>query len=371
LPPVNNVLFTPTCFHSVVHQMSSLHCKFFRYHLSSLPLPYSSQDANIIMLIYFSVAGMRMTEQDGQAVTSDQARKILSHLQTFFVESVDGEGGAAGSVYSQLLRQGDSPSTWDVSHVTMSQCTLLLIAMLHPLLPNTDTDCTHTTPAQCCATFLGEQALARWSASLRRLQQSSGVCAPTRLDTEGDMRFVYSAVVTHVLTGSRHNGLDVESTVGYILRSQDYSGGFAQGPGLEAHGGSTFCAIASLSLLGRLGDLSPRRRRLVVNWLADRFSSNSTGVQGRANKPSDTCYSFWCGGALRILGEYDALVDPERVLSFTQDCQGPTGGFGKVPDAYADLLHSYMGLLGVSLAGEKTLQKVNAELAIPSRLQTL
>jgi hypothetical protein len=318
------------------------------------------------MLIYFSVAGMRMTEQEGEgAVSPDQARDILAHLRTFF-GTVD--GGAAGSIFSQLLRSPAGTSDWDVSHVTMSQCALLLVAMLHPLLAAGETACRHGSPVDCCADFLGEKELDRWSSSLRRLQQPSGVCAPTRLDTEGDMRFVYSAVVTHVLTGSRSNGLDVNAIVDYILRSQDYSGGFAQGPGLEAHGGSTFCAVASLALLDRLSALSSRRRRLLINWLADRFASNGTGVQGRANKPSDTCYSFWCGGALQILGEYEKIVDTERVLSFSLDCAGPTGGFGKVPDAYADLLHSYMGLLGVSLAGEQALQTVNAQLAIPARL---
>lgn len=33
---------------------------------------------------------------------------------------------------------------------------------------------------------------------------------------------------------------------------QSYDGAFGQGPGQESHGGSTFCAIASLILLNKL-----------------------------------------------------------------------------------------------------------------------
>jgi hypothetical protein len=31
------------------------------------------------------------------------------------------------------------------------------------------------------------------------------------------------------------------------------AGGFGQGPWLEAHGGSTYCAVAALTLMGKLG----------------------------------------------------------------------------------------------------------------------
>lgn len=37
-------------------------------------------------------------------------------------------------------------------------------------------------------------------------------------------------------------------------RCQSYEGGFGSNPGSEAHGGYTFCAVASLSILNRLGE---------------------------------------------------------------------------------------------------------------------
>ena len=36
----------------------------------------------------------------------------------------------------------------------------------------------------------------------------------------------------------------------YFFSCQTYEGGFAGFPGMEAHGGYTFCGIAALALLG-------------------------------------------------------------------------------------------------------------------------
>ncbi|KNC69454.1 hypothetical protein SARC_18036, partial [Sphaeroforma arctica JP610] len=41
---------------------------------------------------------------------------------------------------------------------------------------------------------------------------------------------------------------------------QGYDYGIGQGPGQEGHGGSTFCGVAALSLMDRLGDMSPAQR---------------------------------------------------------------------------------------------------------------
>ena len=38
--------------------------------------------------------------------------------------------------------------------------------------------------------------------------------------------------------------------IDYVQRSQNYDGGIGLGPGLESHGGSTYCAVAALALLG-------------------------------------------------------------------------------------------------------------------------
>jgi len=66
--------------------------------------------------------------------------------------------------------------------------------------------------------------------------------------------------------------------------------------------GSTYCCIAALSMLGAL---DPVNQEDTIRWLISRQVSSSNkeydgGFNGRVNKPSDTCYSFWAGGALDV-----------------------------------------------------------------------
>ncbi len=62
-------------------------------------------------------------------------------------------------------------------------------------------------------------------------------------------------------------------------------------------GGSTFCAIASLFLMGKLEILSANQIEKLKLWCLNR---QTTGFNGRVNKPWDTCYSFWIGSTLKV-----------------------------------------------------------------------
>lgn len=57
------------------------------------------------------------------------------------------------------------------------------------------------------------------------------------------------------------------------------------------------------------------------------------GFQGRPNKDTDTCYSFWVGAALKLLDAYD-LVNHNLNSSFILSTQDTiTGGLAKYPDS--------------------------------------
>lgn len=63
-------------------------------------------------------------------------------------------------------------------------------------------------------------------------------------------------------------------------------------------GGWTYCAIASLCLMGRLEEALGRRDLdRIRRWCIMRQQS---GFHGRPNKPVDTCYSFWVGATLEV-----------------------------------------------------------------------
>lgn len=86
---------------------------------------------------------------------------------------------------------------------------------------------------------------------VKALQLSNGSFKAALEGNEDDMRFLYcAACICYILDD--WSGMDVDLTVQYIQDSVSYEGGVGQGPGLEAHGGSTYCAVAALSLMGRL-----------------------------------------------------------------------------------------------------------------------
>ena len=120
-------------------------------------------------------------------------------------------------------------------------------------------------------------------------------------------------------------------------------------------------------LLGRLDALTEKQKFHLGRWClrrqvyfhSDEKVSNdgarrigSSGMQGRCNKLGDTCYSFWIGGTLQMLGKkWLNMLNKEKLrnylLKYTQHKR--FGGFGKVPGAPPDILHAYFGVCGISL----------------------
>ncbi|MCJ1307919.1 hypothetical protein MMC25_001567 [Agyrium rufum] len=83
------------------------------------------------------------------------------------------------------------------------------------------------------------------------------------------------------------------------------------------------------------------------------------GLNGRCGKSADTCYSFWAGGALGVLGLSD-LIDSHANRNFLlEKTQHVIGGFGKLPGDPPDILHSYLALASLSLTGEPRLKELD------------
>ncbi|KAF3437242.1 hypothetical protein FNV43_RR19995 [Rhamnella rubrinervis] len=125
---------------------------------------------------------------------------------------------------------------------------------------------------------------------------------------EVDVRACYTAIsVASIL-----NILDEElaQNVGnYIISCQTYEGGFAGEPGSEAHGGYTFCGLATMILINEVNRLDLTR---LIDWLVFR-QGRECGFQGRTNKLVDGCYSFWQGGAFALLRRLSSFVDEQLV----------------------------------------------------------
>lgn len=192
--------------------------------------------------------------------------------------------------------------------------------------------------------------------SLRHLQQPSGAFVANMGGNECDMRFLYCAVCICWLLND-WSGIDKEAAVRYVQACHAWDGGLALSPGLESHGGSTFTGLASLIMMDKLSSMPEGFVDSVTQWCIMR---QVNGYQGRINKDPDSCYCFWVGASLHLLGYFDLTDFPSTAKFVLTDCQKcKIGGFSKVPGAPPDLLHSFFSLTWLSMAGKAGLRSLD------------
>lgn len=127
---------------------------------------------------------------------------------------------------------------------------------------------------------------------------------------EVDVRACYTAIsVASVLNILDHEL--VQNVGNYISSCQTYEGGIAGEPGSEAHGGYTFCGLATMILIDEVHRLDLTS---LIDWVVFR-QGVECGFQGRTNKLVDGCYSFWQGGTCALL----QALDPFISAKFVQD----------------------------------------------------
>ncbi|TRY64803.1 hypothetical protein DNTS_004407 [Danionella cerebrum] len=328
------------------------HVRFFQRCLQVLPERYAPYETsrNRLTVAFFALSGLDVLD----ALDSVDKPALIEWIYSLQVlptpdRSNLGRCGFRGSShigvpYSASQQAPPPPHPYDSAHITMSYTGLACLLILGDDLSRVDRS------ACVCG--------------LRALQLPDGSFPAVPEGSENDMRFVYCAVCISFMLDD-WSGINTHSAIQYIRRSMSYDGGIAQGAGLESHGGSTFCALASLSMLGNLRSVFCLREiRRVQRWCMFRQQS---GYQGRPNKPVDTCYSFWVGATLKLLDMFEFThFDKNRnyILS-TQDRL--VGGFAKWPDSHPDPLHTYFGLCGLSLMGEPGLLRVHPALNISER----
>ncbi|XP_010509002.1 PREDICTED: geranylgeranyl transferase type-1 subunit beta [Camelina sativa] len=319
-----------------------------------LPYHYQSQEINRLTLAHFIISGLHFLGARDRVDKDVVAKWVLSFqaMPSNRVSLKDGEFyGFFGSRSSQFpIDENGDFLTHNSSHLASTYCALAILKVTgHDL-----------------STIDSELLLL----SMKNLQQDDGSFMPIHIGGETDLRFVYcAAAICYML--DNWSGMDKEKAKNYILNCQSYDGGFGLIPGSESHGGATYCAIASLRLMGFIGvDLlsndsssSVIEPSLLLNWCLQR-QANDGGFQGRTNKPSDTCYAFWIGAVLKLIGG-DALIDKIALRKFLLSCQSKYGGFSKFPGQLPDLYHSYYGYTAFSLLEEPSLSPLCPELGLP------
>jgi geranylgeranyl transferase type-1 subunit beta len=313
----------------------SLHSKYFSLCLTILPSQTSSLDNSRVTVAFYSLAGLDLLNALSKSLPFNSSELIswIYRLQLIIDSDVCGFRGSPCSITSRI-----EPNPYDHVHITMTMTSLLSLLILGDDLENVERS--------------------KIASSLVHLQLPNGAFLATRLSTENDLRFVYCACVVAFILND-WSGINKDLCTNFILQCRTYEYAFGQIPGAEAHGGSTFCATAALSLMDRLNDLDHQDD--LIRWCLQR---QNEGFNGRPNKPDDSCYSWWIGATLKLLNK-DFLINIDQNQIFLHATESKrTGGFSKWPDSTADPLHSYLSLASLSLMKHDNLKSIHPALIV-------
>ena len=184
---------------------------------------------------------------------------------------------------------------------------------------------------------------------------------------EIDSRFSYCAIATLSLLNQidRLSSDSKSLAISFLLQCRNFDGGFGAVPGSESHGGNIFCCISALKIVGYESDETGN----TLDWLVWR-QLPSGGFNGRPEKLSDVCYSWWI---LSSLASLSALphIDQHKLLEFILECQDihdQIGGFADRPGDVGDVFHTLFGLAGLALLEHPQITvKIDPLYCLPSK----
>ncbi|OQS03558.1 geranylgeranyl transferase [Thraustotheca clavata] len=324
------------------------HVLYFLRNFRLLPTPFTGQDHHRVVLLFFCVHGLSVLgELDRidrkQVIEWVYSLQIHPDRRDKTINCADcGFRGSSwlGNLFNMKPKEYESTS-YDVAHIASTYASLAILRTLGDNFAR-----------------VNKQAIVT---ALRSLQNpTTGGFMASSLGTEEDLRFVFCACAISYMLND-WSGVDRDGVVRYVNACATYEGGLGMNPGHEAQGGVTYCGIATLVLCGRLAQLAFPIQKL-VHWLMFR---QQNGFQGRTNKLPDSCYAFWSGATLQMLG-YHNLVDIPSCRDFILSCQFPNGGgIAKFPDTYPDVMHAYYSLAWLSISGEDGLLPLETKLQVP------
>ena len=245
--------------------------------------------------------------------------------------------GFKGSTYlgPNNTTNNDRKNNYDHSHIAMTYVALCTLQALGDDLSRIDK---HAILSTLRGLQKSNGSFVALSPTTTTAAEDDGNKGDVEAEDDCDLRFMYAAIaVWYILTSNNeenedhnhdydHNHdeqyINIETATQYILSCKSYEGALGLTPGREGHGGSTFCGIASLFLLGVLDDVMEREelrgwKEELIYWCVMRQKSlmkkivnndddngyyvqeeeeeeeQPAGMVGRPNKKEDTCYSYW------------------------------------------------------------------------------
>ena len=182
------------------------------------------------------------------------------------------------------------------------------------------------------------------------------------INGESDLRSTYCAmVIASVLNLINFEDLEndplTKGVVENIKKCQTFEGGLGPEPFCEAHGGYSYCGIATLTILKKLNEIDMNS---FLRWLVNRQMTKEGGFNGRTNKLVDSCYSFWQGSIFNLIYMGDKKFTYDMELLYDQlslqayiifACQNTKfGGLMDKPGKFPDLFHTNYATSGLILS---------------------
>lgn len=314
------------------------HARYLKGLLKIMPSCLADLDSSRLVMAFFVISGLDMLNCLDD-LSEEEKHQVIEWI---YMLQVTGAGARSGFMPSTTIPY--SAPKYLYGHLAMTYTGLVTLLILGDDLSRVD-----------------RKSIIE---GIRGCQNADGSFTAIVIGSESDMRFFYCACCISAILND-WSGINKAKAIDYVLQSISYDGAIGQGPGLESHGGSTFCAIASLFLMNELNNvLTNAQLNRIRRWCLMRQDG---GFQGRPGKPSDNCYSFWIGATLQLLnaGHLSDHASNKEFLLNTQDSL--IGGFAKFENIDPDPLHTYLGLCGLSLLGEVGLSAMNAALNISDR----
>ena len=369
------------------------HIKYWKRCATLLPEQYTTGDGSRLSLGFFIVAALDLLDALDTVITAEERQSWIKWIYSLQVDS----GGFRGFPGTNLGdRRSRTNAHWDMANLHQTFLGLVTLVMLGDDLKRVS--------RTACLQWV--RSLAREHGGFGEMVGEGGIVLG-----KDDLRSVYCAVgIVYVLAseGEGAQWLDRESIVRHLANCQDVEGAFGQSCLREPHAGLNFCGVGALELLDRIYGTSGKAQSVFASplldltanahwmlqrqtsWVNDTDSEDdessdeaddaarndesskeqsaiSVGFAGRSNKMADTCYCFWNGGALAILGS-DGLIDVPGLRQYLYgDTQHMIGGFSKIPGAPPDLLHAYSGLAALAVVGDEGVQPLDSALAVSHR----
>ena len=336
-----------------------LHYNFAKKLMSELPNGYTSLDAGFPWLVYWITNIIQMSK-DNYEISHDNKMQLVQILKELQHE----DGGFCGTPkgYAHLISSYAAvmaivnlgiPEAYDIIDIPKMK-NFLLKMKNNEFEVNKAPSYTDKNGVYLITRDKDNDFISYHTAFPGTFQN--------HVNGESDLRSTYCAmVIASTLNLINYDDLDndliTKGVVNNIKNCQTFEGGLGPEPYCEAHGGYSYCGIATLVMLNKLDEIDTDS---FLRWLVNRQMIKEGGFNGRTNKLVDSCYSFWQGSIFNMIymGNkkftydmellYDQLSLQAYILFACQNTK--MGGLVDKPGKHPDLFHTNYASAGLILS---------------------